>query len=49
MTSIRVLPSAELTPADWSELTDLCVAAFDEPWGDYWESIGPGVHVIALG
>ena len=46
MTSIRVLPSAELTPADWSELTDLCVAAFDEPWGDYWESIGPGVHVI---
>ena len=47
MTSIRVLPSAELTPAQWSELTDLCVAAFDEPWGDYWEAIGPGVHVLA--
>lgn len=47
MTSIRVVPSAALSPAEWSELTDLCVAAFDEPWGDYWESIGPGVHVIA--
>ena len=47
MTSIRVVRSAELKPAEWSELTDLCVAAFNEPWGDYWESIGPGVHVIA--
>lgn len=47
MTSIRVVPSAALSAAEWSELTDLCIAAFDEPWGDYWESIGPGVHVIA--
>lgn len=47
MTSIRVVPSAELTPGEWSELTDLCVAAFDEPWDGYWESIGPGVHVMA--
>jgi aminoglycoside 2'-N-acetyltransferase I len=47
VTSIRVVPSAKLTSAEWSELTDLCVAAFDEPWGDYWESIGPGVHVLA--
>jgi aminoglycoside 2'-N-acetyltransferase I len=23
------------------------VAAFNEPWDRYWESIGPGVHVIA--
>ncbi len=46
MTSIRVVPSAALSAAEWTELTDLCVAAFDEPWGDYWESIGPGVHVI---
>ena len=23
------------------------MAAFNEPWDDYWESIGPGVHVIA--
>lgn len=46
-TSIRVVASAELSSSDWSTLTDLCVAAFNEPWDDYWESIGPGVHVIA--
>jgi aminoglycoside 2'-N-acetyltransferase I len=28
-------------------LTDLCVAAFNEPWASYWEDIGPGVHVLA--
>lgn len=47
MTSIRVVPSAELTAAEWSELTDLCIAAFEESWDGYWESIGPGLHVIA--
>lgn len=46
-TSIRVLPSAELTSAEWSTLTDLCIASFNESWDDYWQSIGPGVHVIA--
>jgi aminoglycoside 2'-N-acetyltransferase I len=46
VTSQRVVRSEELTPAEWAELTDLCVAAFNEPWDDYWESIGPGVHVI---
>ena len=46
-TSIRIAPSAELTASDWRILTELCVAAFNEPWDDYWESIGPGVHVIA--
>jgi aminoglycoside 2'-N-acetyltransferase I len=46
-TSIRVVPSAALSASDWSTLTDLCVAAFNEDWGGYWESIGPGVHVIA--
>jgi aminoglycoside 2'-N-acetyltransferase I len=45
--SIRVVPSAELSTADWTTLTDLCVAAFNEDWEGYWESIGPGVHVIA--
>jgi len=44
---IRVLPSAGLTAAEWSTLTELCVAAFNEPWDDYWENIGPGVHVLA--
>jgi aminoglycoside 2'-N-acetyltransferase I len=45
-TSIRVVRSAELTAAEWSILTDLCVAAFQEDWDGYWESIGPGVHVM---
>jgi aminoglycoside 2'-N-acetyltransferase I len=45
--TIRVVQSAALTPAEWSTLTDLCVAAFDEPWDDYWQNIGPGVHVLA--
>jgi aminoglycoside 2'-N-acetyltransferase I len=47
VTSIRVVRSAELSDAEWSTLTDLCVAAFNEPWDGYWESIGPGVHVLA--
>jgi aminoglycoside 2'-N-acetyltransferase I len=49
VTSLRIVRSAELTAAEWAELTDLCVAAFDEPWDGYWESIGPGVHVMAEG
>jgi aminoglycoside 2'-N-acetyltransferase I len=47
VTSIRVVPSAALSTGEWSALTDLCVAAFSEPWDGYWESIGPGVHVLA--
>jgi aminoglycoside 2'-N-acetyltransferase I len=47
MSSLRVVPSAKLSAAEWSALTDLCVAAFAEPWDGYWESIGPGVHVLA--
>jgi aminoglycoside 2'-N-acetyltransferase I len=46
-TSIRVLPSAALSGPEWATLTDLCVTAFNEPWDDYWDSIGPGVHVLA--
>jgi len=46
-TSIRVVPSAELSATEWTTLTELCVAAFNEDWDGYWESIGPGVHVIA--
>jgi aminoglycoside 2'-N-acetyltransferase I len=45
--SLRTSLSADLSPEDWATLTELCVAAFNEPWDDYWASIGPGVHVIA--
>ena len=46
MTSIRVVPSAVLSAAEWTELTELCEAAFQGPWGDYWEAMGPGIHVL---
>ena len=49
MSALRVARSAELTPGEWTGLTALCQAAFDEPWDGVWESIGPGVHVIAAG
>jgi len=47
--SLRIVRSAELSKSEWTALTDLCIAAFNEPWDEYWESIGPGVHVIAEG
>jgi aminoglycoside 2'-N-acetyltransferase I len=47
VTTLRVVTSADLSAAEWSTLTDLCVAAFNEPWDTYWEDIGPGVHVLA--
>lgn len=47
MASLRIVRSAELSPLEWSTMTDLCVAAFDEPWDTYWDDIGPGVHVLA--
>jgi aminoglycoside 2'-N-acetyltransferase I len=47
VSDLLVVPSAALDAGEWDELTALCIAAFDEPWDGYWESIGPGVHVIA--
>lgn len=47
MVSLRVVRSAEVTPSEWLALTDLCVAAFDEPWDSYWHDIGPAIHVLA--
>jgi len=45
--AIRLVRSAELSADEWSTLTQLCIAAFNEDWEGYWESIGPGIHVIA--
>jgi aminoglycoside 2'-N-acetyltransferase I len=47
VSDLRVAASGELGAAEWDELTELCISAFDEPWDGYWESIGPGTHVIA--
>lgn len=46
MTTLRLVRSADLTAADWTRLTELCVAAFNEPWDTYWQDIGPGLHVL---
>lgn len=46
MSDLRIVRSDELRGDEWDELTALCIAAFNEPWDGYWESIGPGLHVI---
>lgn len=43
---LRVLPSEEIEPDLFAELTALCEAAFEEPFAAVWERIGPGIHVI---
>jgi aminoglycoside 2'-N-acetyltransferase I len=42
------LPTEEIEPDLFADLTSLCEAAFDEPFAPVWERIGPGVHVIAM-
>lgn len=42
------LPTEEIEPDLFADLTALCEAAFDEPFAPVWERIGPGVHVIAM-
>jgi aminoglycoside 2'-N-acetyltransferase I len=49
VTTLRLVSSAELGSGEWAALTDLCIAAFNEPWDTYWRDIGPGLHVIAEG
>lgn len=44
---LRILPSDEVGPDLLAGLTALCEAAFDEPFDDAWDRVGPGIHVIA--
>ena len=44
---LRVLPTEEIEPDLFAELTTLCEAAYDEPIGSAWERLGSGIHVIA--
>jgi predicted acetyltransferase len=44
---LRILPSEEIEPDLFAELTALCESAFGEPFAPVWERIGPGIHVIA--
>ena len=45
-TRIRVAQTEELGPDAMSELTNLCEAAFGEPFAPVWDRVGPGIHVI---
>ncbi len=44
---LRVLATEEIAPELLAELTELCEAAFDEPFGPVWQRVGPGIHAIA--
>jgi predicted acetyltransferase len=44
---LRALASEEVEPELLGELTALCEAAFDEPFGPVWDRVGPGIHVVA--
>lgn len=44
---LRTMQSEELGPERLDELTALCEAAFEEPFAEAWERIGPGLHVMA--
>jgi len=44
---LRVAQTEELETADVAAISALCAAAFDEPWDDAWDKVGPGVHVYA--
>lgn len=46
---LRIAQTEELSEADVAAISALCAAAFDEPWGDAWEKVGPGVHVFVPG
>jgi aminoglycoside 2'-N-acetyltransferase I len=46
-TRLRVLPTEEIEPDLFDDLTALCAAAFEEPFAAVWERIGPGLHVVA--
>jgi GNAT superfamily N-acetyltransferase len=44
---LRAAQTEELGPGRLDELTRLCEAAFEEPFADAWERVGPGLHVMA--
>jgi aminoglycoside 2'-N-acetyltransferase I len=44
---LTIAQTDELGAERMAELTDLCEAAFEEPFAPIWERVGPGIHVIA--
>ena len=46
---LRIAQTEDLGEAATAAISALCTAAFDEPWDDAWDRVGPGVHVYASG
>ncbi|MGQ0609414.1 MAG: GNAT family N-acetyltransferase [Chloroflexota bacterium] len=46
-TRLRTAQTEELGTERLDELTRLCEAAFQEPFAEAWERVGPGLHVMA--
>jgi aminoglycoside 2'-N-acetyltransferase I len=44
---LRSAQTDQLTPELLAELTRLCEAAFEESFESAWETVGPGLHVVA--
>ena len=44
---LRSAQTEDLDPEQLTELTELCEAAFGEPFDAMWERVGPGLHVMA--
>lgn len=42
---LRISQTEDLEAAEVAAISALCTAAFDQPWDDAWETVGPGVHV----
>ncbi len=48
MLTIQTVPSASLSPVDRDALVALCTEAYEEPFAQYLEDIGPGVHLLGF-
>jgi aminoglycoside 2'-N-acetyltransferase I len=46
---LRIAQTEELEEAEAAAISALCAAAFDEPWEDAWDKVGPGLHVYTSG
>lgn len=42
---LLIAQTEEIEPEIFDRLTDLCEAAFEEPFASVWERVGPGIHV----
>jgi GNAT superfamily N-acetyltransferase len=46
--TIRTIPSASLSTSERDALIALCTAAYEEPFAQYLDDIGPGTHLLGV-